>query len=361
MKKNVFYSLILRILYSPIGNRIVSLLGGQKLYAKYRVWKRKKQRLSYARKEYGKGSSIGSLDDYRKDLKKYWVSYPEYAYMYEFYKKTEEEKSEYLTQLKIMYIYRSFGNGVVLPIVRDKQRFLKTFGRYIHRKWLYVPEATFEEFSKLVSEYDCIVKPCDGARGKGVFKIYKDSDHKDDKELYNRCVKDRNVVEQCIESCKELKSFHPQSLNTIRVVTIAGKEKACVFSGVLRTGVGKSVVDNSHAGGISAQINVKDGIVETDGANSNGEKFVSHPDSGIIFKGYRIPNWDTIVNTCCKLAIELGNPITGWDVVINNEGDLEIIEANYGPDLDMMQVRYGHGLKKELYSMLKEYCGIEMK
>ena len=169
------------------------------------------------------------------------------------------------------------------------------------------------------------------------------------------------LVEQCIEECDELKAFHPQSLNTLRVVTIANREKACVFSGVFRTGVGKSVVDNSHQGGVSAQINVIDGIVETDGANTRGERFSEHPDSGIAIKGFRIPQWNAIVETCCEAAKLTDNPITGWDVVVNSDGEVELIEANYGPDMDMMQTRYKKGAKKKIYDLIKEYCGIEMK
>lgn len=135
-------------------------------------------------------------------------------------------------------------------------------------------------------------------------------------------------------------------MNTIRVVTIANKEKACVFSGVFRTGVGDSVVDNSHVAGVSAQINVEKSVIETDGANTNGERFVSHPDSGITFKGYRIPQRDVIVETCCEAAKMTDNPITGWDVIINSNGDVEFVEANFAPDMDMMQNRYKTGAKR---------------
>ena len=243
---------------------------------------------------------------------------------------------------------------------RNKNRFLTTFKRYIHRKWLYAPETSYEDFVELVSKYDCIVKPSDGKLGKGIYKTYKDDNHKDYKKLYDSCVKDRLLVEQCIESCEELKALHPQSLNTIRVVTISNREKACVFSGVLRTGVGGSIVDNSHQGGVSVQINVENGLVVTDGANTKGERFICHPDTKVVFKGFRIPMWDAIVETCCEAAKLTDNPITGWDVAINNQGDVEFVEANYGPDMDMMQTRFKAGAKKKIYSLIKEYCGIEL-
>ena len=354
-------SFVIKIVYSPAINKLITFVCGRRLYAEYSVRLLKKRLLAEAKEEFEKGSPIGSLDDYKQAWEKHWVSYKEYAEMYEFYKKTEEERSEYVSLLKMTYFYKRYNNGFALPILRDKQKFLKTYSKYIHRKWLYAPEASFEQFEQLITGYDCIVKPCDEARGRGIFKIYKDADHSNDKKLYDSCVKNRMVLEQCIEDCEELKAFHPQSLNTIRVVTISNKEKACVFSGVFRAGVGDNVVDNTHAGGISAQINTQSGIIETDGADSKGNRYVCHPDSGIQFKGFRMPKWDSIVENCCELAKEVENPITGWDVVVNSEGEVEFIEANFGPDLDVMQVRYGHGIKKKLYTLIKEYCGVEMK
>lgn len=352
---------IAKAAYSPLGNQIVQRLRIAQLYADYKTWSSKRNALRVAKKEFGKKTAKGDLEDYKQALDKHWVSYNEYAYQYEFYNKTEEEREEFVSMEKMTYFYRRYTSGNVKAIFRNKNSFLTFFSRFIHRKWIYAPEASYEEFSHLVSNYDCIIKPCDGARGKGVFKKYKDSDHKDDKYLYERCVKDQMMVEQCIESCEELKALHPQSLNTIRVVTIANKNKACVFSGVLRTGVGDSVIDNSHAGGVSVQINVENGIVETDGANTNGERFVTHPDSGITFKGFKIPQWDVIVETCCQAAMMTDNTITGWDVAINSYGEVEFVEANFAPDMDMMQTRYKAGAKKKLYALIKEYSGIEMK
>lgn len=349
------------VAYSPIGNKIVSLLGWQKLYADYKLLSSKRRALHIAKKEFEKDSAMGNLEDYKQALDKHWVSYNEYAYQYEFYKKTEEEREEFVSREKMGYFYRRYSPGNARAVFRNKNRFLTTFNKYVHRKWIYAPKATFEEFAQLVSNYDCIIKPCDGAFGKGISKVYKNGDHTDDRKLYDSCVKDQMMVEQCIESCEELKAFHPQSLNTIRVVTIANKEKACVFSGVFRTGVGGSVVDNSHNGGVSVQINVENGAVETDGSNTKGERFISHPDSRILFKGFKIPKWELVVEACCEAAKMTDNPITGWDVAINSNGDLEFVEGNYAPDMDMMQTRYQAGSKKKIFALIKEYTGIEMK
>ena len=349
-----------KIGYSRFGESVY-LLGGGRLWADLNVCLSKRRLLSKAQNIFQKKGALGSYEDYRQALKKHWVSYSEYAEKYEFYKKNEEQRDEDVSSLKMDYFYRRYCPMAAKAVFRDKAKFLEVFGDYVHRKWLYIPNATFAQFNELVTNYDCIAKPLNESRGKGIFKIYKDDSAKDAQKLYDLFVNDNYLVEQCIENCQQLKAFHPQSLNTIRVVTVSNKEKACVFSGVLRVGVGDSVVDNSHAGGISAQINVESGIVETDGADSHGNRYEYHPDSNIQIKGFAIPYWDVIVKTCCEAAKQSSIPIVGWDVVANDDGTIEFVEGNHRPDMDVMQIRYNHGVKKQIFSLIKEYCGIEMK
>ena len=261
----------------------------------------------------------------------------------------------------MVYYYWRYVPGPIKRVFRNNYEFLNTYKKYIHRKWLYVPDASYEEFVQLISNYDCIVKPCDATRGHGIYKIYKNSDHGDDRNLYESCVKKSMLVEQCIESCDELKAFHPQSLNSIRVVTVSNKKRSEVFGSFFRMGVGNSVVDNAHAGGIFAQINIYSGIIESDGINTNGERFTYHPDSGLKIKGFIIPNWDLICNTCCEAALLTGNTFTGWDVVLNNQGNVEFIEGNDISDVDVLQTPLQIGVKKRLYALIKQYRHIKMQ
>ena len=358
MKRSI-KSFLANVAYSPFGNRIVSLIGASSIWANYKVYSAKRKYLAEAREYYDNKDFKGIFEDYKRVLDKYWFSYNEYAYQYELYNKSDVE--EFVSRLQVASFHRKYTSGTTKAVFRNKQKFLTTFKKYIHRKWIYSPNASYNEFLQMISSYDCIVKPCDGKLGRGIFKVYKNGDHKDVRALYEKCVKDRMLVEQCIESCEELKAFHPQSLNTIRVVTVANKQKAEVFGSFLRMGVGNNVVDNAHAGGVFAQINIKDGMIESDGIDTNGNRYVCHPDTKIQLKGFKIPQWDTVMKTCCEAAQILGNTLMGWDVAINNHGEVEFVEANYGPDFDVMQSPLQIGVRKRLFAKIKEYSGIEMK
>ena len=123
--KSKIHSFVLNIVYSPVVNKLISVVGGQKLYAECLIRQKKKQLLTEAKMEFEKESSFGNLNDYKQALEKHWVSYKEYAEMYEFYNKSESERDEYVSLLKMTYFYRRYNNGVFLPIMRDKQKFLK--------------------------------------------------------------------------------------------------------------------------------------------------------------------------------------------------------------------------------------------
>lgn len=352
--------LVRKFIYSPTGSRFFSVVCGR-IYSDYLVNRKKKQLVNEAIIQYNNGSELGSFKDYKNALDRHWVSYSEYAFQYDFYRLTEVERKEFVSRLKMDQFYWRYVPRVDIVVFRDKPKFLNAFKKYVFREWLYVPDSTYEKFVNLVTSYDCIVKPTDGTCGMGIFKIFKNSNNEDGlKHLYNTCKRNRFLVEQCIEECDELKAFHPSSLNSIRVVTIANDKMAEVVGSFFRMGVGGNVVDNAHAGGLFAQININDGVIESDAIDVSGRRLKTHPDSGMVIKGYRIPHWDRIVNTCCEAAQLTNNPITGWDVVINKNGNVEFVEGNHAPDFDVMQSPLKTGMKKRLFSLIDIYYGVKM-
>lgn len=302
--------------------------------------------------------SKGTLQDYLLALKKHWVSYSEYMYQYEFYNLNEAERSEYISRLQMIAFYRLVLPSRVKNIFWNKKMFLNRFAQYIHRQWLDVNKCTYDEFVDFISEKDCIVKLGEGCCGQGVFKTY--TNVKEYTQQFYEVLKQQDaLVEECIEGCAELQSFHHESLNTIRVVTILHEGRHQVLHAFFRTGTGKSVVDNAHAGGLFAQINVENGIIESNGISVNGDNYTKHPDTGVQFMGFIIPRWAEIKSTVISAAETLpGLFICGWDVTITNDGLIEIIEGNHGPDFDVMQSPlkkgYFHRINQDIKSFYKK-------
>ena len=165
------------------------------------------------------------------------------------------------------------------------------------------------------------------------------------------------IVESKLVQHEALASFHPDSVNTIRVVTVYDnkKDQLHFMFAKIRMGSNGAHLDNTHAGGISGNIDIETGVIITPGYSVlDKDGFIFHPTTGKQIVGFRIPYWQE-----CKRFIEEVARVTpeiryvGWDVVLMEDGEFALIEANDNADHDGQQIRY-KGLWKEYKSLLKQ-------
>ena len=303
-----------------------------------------------------------SRDDYFKAWKNNQVSLSEYLYQFEFYGKSDAERSQFISRAQTralsMKLRMMFPECDKIDLLRDKEKFLAHFAPlgFCNRRWLYTPAATFDQFAALVGSADCIFKPHDASLGFGIRRVPRQQGPQL-RQMFDDCVKQQTLVEEYIVGDDAIQQFHPSSLNSIRFVTVAYGGKAFPFGAFLRMGVGDMLIDNAHAGGLFAQINMESGIIESDGITVDGLRVPVHPDSKLPIKGFQIPQWPAIVDFCLDAARQTNNIITGWDVIITQQGKLEFIEANSRPDFDVMQSPLKIGVKHKLLDMLSEVTG----
>lgn len=303
---------------------------------------------------------VGSYSDYRKANWKHQVTYDEYMYSYEFWRLNEEQRDEFISTTEMQAIYRKLGNCEVREVFHDKVIFLKKFHSFIHREWALAREMSLEQFKAMVERHDCIIKPIDGTRGDGISKICANEVTNWD-ALYAKCVENNILIEECIQACDEIAAFHPSSLNTIRVVTISGPDKCVVFGALFRMGAHGSVIDNTHAGGVYAPINVETGTIDVEAIDSNNRHYINHPDTGKPIKGFKISCWNQIVKTCQEATQIIPNThFTGWDLCVTKDGQIEIIEGNHAPDFDGgMQAPLKIGVKKKVQKTILEVLRVD--
>jgi hypothetical protein len=238
--------------------------------------------------------------------------------------------------------------------LENKIFFNRGFAKYHYRDWLSMNECTFDEFRNFCATHsDYIKKPINRGRGEGIERhtISKDSNLI---ELYNNLKDDNCLIEEIIIQDKAIASFNPCSVNTCRIYSIVNKSKVIIMDAYLRMGVGDVVVDNHAKGGIAAKIDVDTGIVTTLGKNLWGHTFILHPYTNKKIIGFEIPRWAEIKKTIEEAALVVPTVrYVGWDVVINNKGDICIIEGNpkgsfdlqEGVDLQGKKARYEYLLK----------------
>lgn len=141
---------------------------------------------------------------------------------------------------------------------------------------------------------------------------------------------DRYLLQQRIIQHDTMRALHPASVNTVRLITFATASKVELFAAALRVGTHGSNVDNWAAGGLIIGIDPQRGELRGEGfyKPGYGGRASVHPDSGIAFKGFKIPYFFEGVELVSRLHGHLRDIHSiGWDVAITPNGPT-IIEGN---------------------------------
>ncbi|MBR2723896.1 MAG: hypothetical protein IKB72_00445 [Ruminococcus sp.] len=135
-------------------------------------------------------------------------------------------------------------------------------------------------------------------------------------------------VQELIKSHSSIRSLYDGSVNTFRVMTYNWRGKIELIPLAVRIGRGKMGVDNISSGGLVVAVD-NDGTFHKTAVSRKNEKFDVHPDSGLVFNGYKIDKTPQIIDNCIRLhemMPQLG--IVSWDMTIEENGDPILIEAN---------------------------------
>lgn len=263
---------------------------------------------------------------------KYQAGYIDYN-LFEMYNLTKEERKTIITRGINNEILKKYNDQSKAYIFEDKALFNKLYDKYLNREWIYLKD-NLEEFKEyLKNKKEIIVKPLSLSCGKGVEKI-KVSDYEPE-ELYNHLIKtERFLVEDVAKQNKEISKIYPESVNTVRIVTLNKK----VVAAFIRFGNLGNVVDNFNHDGMVTTINIKTGIVEYPALDKKKNIYEIHPYTNEKIIGLKIPMWDKVKELCieaCSVTPEIG--YIGWDVCVG-EKEPCLIEGNDFPGHDLYQL-----------------------
>lgn len=209
-----------------------------------------------------------------------------------------------------------------------------------------------------------IFKPIDGECGTGIFILDSDNGKfkigKEDINIESLRIKLKDIgylVQSIVSQHPEMARLHPQSLNTIRLVTIRDSKtrKIILFPSILRIGTGGSFVDNTSQGGIAVAVNLEDGSLGEYGYYKPefGTRTDTHPNSGIKFSQFTIPFFNKAKEQAIRLHSMLPNVQSiGWDIAIGENGPV-FIEGNDNWEINGPQICNGP-LKEQFYHLCKK-------
>ncbi len=264
---------------------------------------------------------------------KYQAGYVDYQ-LFEMYKMNRQERKTIITRGINNDLMKRSNNKEYFKYFNDKALFNEKFSKYLNRDWLYLDGHNLDEFKRFVKNKEFImVKPTVGSCGKGVDKI--ELKGRDVKALYEDLCKDnQRLVEEVALQCDEIGKVHPNSINTVRVVTLKGK----VVVAFLRMGNKGYVVDNFNHEGLVAPIDIEDGIIKYIAIDKAHNEYEIHPFTKERIVGLKIPMWDKIIKLCEEAALEIPEiGYIGWDVCVGFQEPF-LIEGNEFPGHDLYQL-----------------------
>ena len=142
-----------------------------------------------------------------------------------------------------------------------------------------------------------------------------------------------------------LRSFNPDTVNTIRVMTLNINDTPRVISAAVRFGRKGGFVDNTAKGGVAVSLDIETGVLGDWGIREyNLNKFYEHPDSKKKFGGVLVEQWPAVkelVLRTLKFLPEYRS--VGFDVVTTEDGPC-IIEINTGAGIYLSQMGKEKGL-----------------
>jgi len=295
--------------------------------------------------------------------------------------KSVKEISDFLSYEELTAIEKKLNKDEYRHIFNSKSEFYKYFGKYLKREAYAISDMTETEFFDFVKTHEkVVIKPDNMYAGIGISVIYSSLLEKASQPGCNKFPKERilsingnivdsidllsykeladkkYVIEDYVNQSSEYSSFHPYSLNTVRVTTLIDDlGTPHIIFAANQFGSNQSIVDNNDDTAIWAGIDLNTGLIDSvDIRDSDGFVFDKHPDSKKEFIGFRNPCFDEIKEIALEAATVVPEcRLIGWDIAVREDNEVLIIEGNVTPELDLYQVISGKGLKPVFTNFIK--------
>mgnify|MGYP001623083368 CR=1 FL=1 len=296
---------------------------------------------------------LGITADFAWSILRYGVGINDY-FQYNFYRRKAVDRKDFIVARNRKYIIKTCNGLIKQADFDNKCRFNRIFHEFLGRDWLDLDTCSEEEFLKFAKKNESfMVKIKEGSGGNGIDIV--STKRKDLSKVFKEYKRKHVIVEELIHQHDEMGKFNPESVNTLRVITLVTQNEVKIMDAVFRCGNGEKCTDNFHHFGLAAIIDTETGLVVTPAVDKLNHKFYIHPRTKEQIVGFQVPNWKNIVDTVKRAAMIRKNiRFVGWDIAIKDDGNICIIEGNCTADPDITQMPDQIGKWKKYYNALKK-------
>ena len=291
----------------------------------------------YLHKKTGK-SRLWLLKDMKDCAVKYGAGYMDYN-LFEMYDLTDAQRDTYLTRGRNNALIKKYNDQSYVHIFNNKDEFNELFEEFLHRDWVLVKPENKEKVLEFFAKHDrFMVKPLDGCCGKGV-ELVELSSYASPEAAFDALVSGDPVeLEELIIQHPQVSSVYPNSINTVRTVSITKDGVPHIICTYFRIGNGGRHVDNFNSGGMVAPVDEVTGIVKDRAIDKNKTLYENHPQTGTPIKGFQFPDWDKAMDMVKQAATRVSQVgYVGWDVAFGVDGPM-LVEGNNFPGHDIYQL-----------------------
>ena len=283
---------------------------------------------------------------------------PKEYFIYGFNMLSAEGRGSFVTRSNKYKYYKKFNSRNYVDFLNQKTETYRKFGEFYGRDVVSLyTDADFESFKSFVEKHPrFIYKPAQDYGGRGI-KIYDLKNYDCPEDLFAIIIfNGACVLEELIVQGEEIARIHPDSVNTVRLVTYHSDSgdtypQWCF----LRMGSGGSHTDNMSGGGISALVDFETGVVCDCGRDYLGHRYIYHPDTNVQLVGLKLPHWDEVRGLACRLAAVLPEVrFVGWDLAYSDRGWV-FVEGNAQPQCVAPQIMSYNGKLRNYKEMDKIY------
>lgn len=275
---------------------------------------------------------------------------------YHFAEKTLNEILSFVSDRESVRFGYQMNDIFARSVFYDKCRTYQRFRKYYKRDAVSIEkDADYSRYCEFVEAHPVFVKKdVYESCGRSVELVDIEKLGMSKEAYFSELLKARKIIlEEKVVQGAALSCINESSVNTIRCFTLRTAEGIIVPWCFSKAGRSGSFVDNGGAGGILIGIDCKTGRFNTDGIDENGRWYQSHPDSGVQFKEFQLPQWDEMIRICKEMAeMEPMVPWIGWDMAYSDNGWV-VIEGNALSEMIGPQATMQKGIREELRLYLK--------
>lgn len=219
-------------------------------------------------------------------------------------------------------------------------------GKYFDKDYINIDPDLAKKTLMDNSNKGLIIKPSRSNNGLGIKKLSII-----DQEIYvgkkrvtiNQLLKEYRgnfIVQEMLEQHPNMAAPHPESVNTIRMITFRWKNEIKYLMAFARFGSNGDIRDNATVD-VSPRVGVKDNGEFFDyGVSQNLEKFTHHPTTGFDMSTLKpIPNYDEFKQFVIDRHKNfLHVDVVSWDIAVGVDEKPVFIEANFKGSISFYQL-----------------------